>query len=105
MDPILDATAAINVREPGDHLLYCAAATTFDVNRDTLRSRHKGLTRSNAGEAQRRMLLSPQQEIHLVRYIERLTEQSIPPTRKMIRNFASKVANWEVQILGLRVFC
>jgi hypothetical protein len=51
MDPISDAIAAINAREPGDYLSYRAAATMFDVNQDTLRRRHKGLTRSNAEEA------------------------------------------------------
>ncbi|RYN63441.1 hypothetical protein AA0117_g12781 [Alternaria alternata] len=36
--------------------------------------------------------LSLQQEQELVRYTETLTERRIPPTREMIRNFASTIA-------------
>jgi hypothetical protein len=30
-----------------------------------------------------------------VRYIERCTEQGLPPTKEMVRNFASVVAKWD----------
>ena len=42
------------------------------------------------------MLLNPQQEIQLVRYIEKLSARSISPTRSIIQNYASAVAKWEV---------
>jgi hypothetical protein len=32
-----------------------------------------------------------------VQYKERCTEQGLPPTREMIKNFASAVAHWEVR--------
>jgi 3-methyladenine DNA glycosylase AlkD len=42
------------------------------------------------------MLLSLQQEIQLVQYIETLSARSILPTRTIIANYASALANWEV---------
>lgn len=96
MDPILAAIEAIDSREPGEQLSYRNIAKKFGVDRTTLARRHKGKTRSNAGEAQQRMLLDPQQELELVRYIQSLSERALPPTREMIRNFASRVAKWEV---------
>ncbi|KAF1923324.1 uncharacterized protein M421DRAFT_407185, partial [Didymella exigua CBS 183.55] len=51
---------------------------------------------SNAEEARQRQLLSPQQEEVLVKYIERCTRDSLPPTRSMLQNFASVVTKWEV---------
>jgi hypothetical protein len=68
----------------------------FGVNKDTLRRRHQGRTRSRAGAAEQRMLLNPQQEIQLVRYIEKLSARSIPPTRAIIKNYALAVAKREV---------
>jgi hypothetical protein len=99
MDPILNAIAAINAHEAGDKPSYCQTAKRFGVDRTTLARRHQGKTRSHAGEAQQRMLLSPQQEkqlVELVGYIEGLTKRGSPPTREMIQNFASVVAKWEV---------
>jgi ABC-type Zn uptake system ZnuABC Zn-binding protein ZnuA len=40
--------------------------------------------------------LSPQQEQELVQYIKELTEKCLPPTREMIRNFASTIAKHSV---------
>jgi transposase-like protein len=95
-DPILDAAAAIDAQEPEEQPSYRAAADAFGVNKDTLRRRHKGQTRSYAGDAKQRMLLSPQQEIQLVQYIETLSARSILPTRTIIANYASALAKWEV---------
>jgi hypothetical protein len=60
MEPILDAIAAINAHEAGDKHSYRQTAKRFGVDRTTLARRHQGKTRSHAGEAQQRMLLSPQ---------------------------------------------
>jgi hypothetical protein len=96
MDPILDVIAAINAHEAGDKPSYRQTAKWFGVDRTTLARRHQGKTRSHAGEAQQRMLLSPQQEKQLVGYIKGLKKRGLPPTREMIQNFASVVAKWEV---------
>jgi hypothetical protein len=96
MDPISDAVAAIDAQDPGEHLSYRAAADRFGVDRETVRRRHKGISRGRAGAAQQRMLLNPQQEIQLVRYIEKLSERSIAPTQSIIGNYALVLAKWEV---------
>jgi hypothetical protein len=92
----LAAIAAIDSHEDEDKSSYRQIAKIFGVNRTTLARRHQGLTRSNAGEALRRMLLTPQQETELVKYLEGLSRRELPPTREMIQNFASIVAKWEV---------
>jgi hypothetical protein len=94
MDPILDAIAAIDSAEPGEQLSYRAAADIFKVNRETLRRRHKGFQGPRAGVGPNQQNLNPQQELELVRYINEITEQGLPPTRTMIQNFASAVAPW-----------
>jgi hypothetical protein len=49
--------------------------------------------------------LNPQQEAELVQYINNLTKKALPPTREMIRNFASHIAtervseNWVTRFL------
>ncbi|KAF1922240.1 uncharacterized protein M421DRAFT_79037, partial [Didymella exigua CBS 183.55] len=35
--------------------------------------------------------LNPQQEYKLVSYINKLTEQGLPPTRQIVQNFASEM--------------
>ena len=96
MDPILAAIEAIESQEPGEKFSYRQVAKKFGVDRTTLSRRHQGKTRSYATAGQQQMLLSPQQELELVRYIEDLSERALPPTREMIRNFASAVAKWDV---------
>jgi hypothetical protein len=96
MTPIEKAIAAIESREPGASFSYREVAKRFNVSRATLSRRHQGNTQSRAAAGRNRQLLSPQQEQELVRYIERCTEQGLPPTREMIRNFGSAVAKWEV---------
>jgi hypothetical protein len=95
MDPILDAIAAIDAQEPGDKFLYRAAEKLFGVSKDTLQQRHQGKMRSNAMVAEDRKLLSPQQEIQPMQYIEKLTGRSIPPTQSIIKNYAVAVGKWE----------
>jgi hypothetical protein len=102
VDPIFDAMAAIDAREPGDELIYRASEKQLSVNKDTVRRRHQGLTRSNAGEAEQRVLLSPQQEIQLVRYREKLSGRCIPPTRRIIEITRRLRANGSVQMLTRR---
>jgi hypothetical protein len=62
-------------------------------------------TRSNAETARDRMLLTPQQELELVVYIEKCTRRGLPPTQEMIQNFAGSIAkhavsrNWVAHFL------
>jgi uncharacterized coiled-coil DUF342 family protein len=92
MDPISNAIADLESREPRAQLSYRACAKRWDVSRETLRRRHQGLQDTCAGASQQQQNLSPQQEKELVQYIKEITEQGLPPTRTMIQNFASAVA-------------
>ena len=60
--------------------------------RSTLTRTWRGKTRSRNEQAVAQQKLTTQQEEELVKYIEELTARYIPPTREMIANFASAVA-------------
>jgi hypothetical protein len=94
MNPIDAAIEVIESREAGAAFSYHKVANRFGVDCTTLLQRHQGASRSWAATSQQQQLLNPQQEEELVRYIERCTEQSLPPTREMVQNFASAVAKW-----------
>jgi hypothetical protein len=61
-----------------------------------LARRHQGHTNSNAGEAQQRAHLNPQQERELVIYVQGLTERGLPPNRTLVKNMAFEVAKTKV---------
>jgi hypothetical protein len=92
MDPIQAAIEAIETCASDEDFSYRKVAAQFNVSRAVLARRHQGSTCSHAGAAQQRQKLNPQQELELVRYIEGLANRGLPPTREMIRNFASAVA-------------
>jgi hypothetical protein len=50
------------------------------------------MAQSYADAAAYKQLLNLQQELELVRYIERCTEQGLLPIREIVRNFAGAVA-------------
>jgi hypothetical protein len=54
------------------------------------------MTSSKEGYA-KQQVLSPQQEIELVRHIERLAKRDLPPTGETIRNFSSEVAKRQLE--------
>jgi transposase-like protein len=90
MAPIDDAIAAIESLEPGEHYSYRKVARRFNVSNSTLTRRHKSrCQRSQEAKNNTQLTLNPQQEAELVRYIEDFTKRALPPTRDMIRNFAS----------------
>jgi transposase len=96
MTPIEAAIEAIESCKPSASFSYREVAKRFGVDYTTLSRRHKGKTQSHATASEQQQVLSPPQEQELVQYIERCTEQGLPPTREMVRNFASAVAKWEV---------
>ncbi|KAG9191609.1 hypothetical protein G6011_01526 [Alternaria panax] len=93
MDPIQEAIAEIESREPGDKFSYQQIAKKHGVNRVTLARRHKGETEAYGI---RKRFLHPQHETELVRYIDTLNERRTPPTRAMIQRYASSLAGFEV---------
>jgi phage protein D len=96
MDPIQEAIEDIESREDSASFSYREVASKFNINRTTLSRRHQGSTRSNAAMAEAQQLLNPQQELELVSYIEKCTRRGLPPTREMLQNFGSAVAQCEV---------
>ena len=89
MDPIQEAIAEIESRELGDKFSYQQIAKKYGVNRVTLARRHKGETEAYGI---RKRFLHLQHETELVRYINTLTEQRLPPTREMIQRFTLDLA-------------
>jgi hypothetical protein len=96
MDAIEAAIAAIESREIGDETSYSKVAAIYGVSRSTLSRRHRGSQHPKEVKDFNQQAFSPQQECELVVYIEKLTEQGLPPTREMIINFASQVAHRQV---------
>ena len=96
MDPIEEAIKDLNSREPGEDSTYTKVAKKYNVSRVTLARRHKGVQESREVESYCRRKLSVQQEAELLAYIEKLTKKGLPPTRAMVRNFASCVAKERV---------
>jgi hypothetical protein len=80
MDPIQEAIEYLESREAGDKSSYRKVAKMFGVDRTTLSRRHRGVQRSHRTQAQHQLVLSPQQEEELVKYIERCTRNGLPPT-------------------------
>ena len=92
MAPMDDALAAIKALKPGEKLVYQKIADQYGVDRSTLTRQHKRVQAPRTVKDSSQQKLTPQQEAELVKYIEELTARRIPPTREMIRNFASAVA-------------
>jgi hypothetical protein len=98
MDPINAALAAIESRGPGESFTYSDIARKYGVVRSTLARRHQGTTLPRSEGYENQQNLNQHQEAELVRYIQRLTERGLPPTRTMIQNYASCIAKKEVSI-------
>jgi hypothetical protein len=60
-------------------------------HRTTISRREQGKTRTRHEYRESKQLLSAPQELVLVREINRLTDQGLPPTCAMVRNFAEYV--------------
>jgi hypothetical protein len=93
MDPIQKAVEDIKSRKPGEDFTYTQVAKQYGVDRRTLTRRHQG---QNQPHRLAHLKLHPQQEKELVKYIKRPFKRRTPPTREMIRNFASSLAHREV---------
>jgi transposase-like protein len=99
MGSIEDALTAIESLEAGEDINYAQIARLYGVERSTLSRRHRGQTTSRKAYSQMQLSLHPQQDLELLRYIKRLTERGLPPTRAVIRNFASQIAQRELGVL------
>jgi hypothetical protein len=85
------------LRKTGDKFSYQQVAKIFGVNRTTLLRRHQGAQQPRGTEAaEHQRNLNPQQEDELIGFIEGQTRDGVPPTRSILRNFGSAVAQHEV---------
>jgi hypothetical protein len=66
------------------------------VSASTLGRRLRGVQRSGTTKNYEQRKITSQQEIELCTYTEQLITQGLPPTRPMIRNFASAVTQERV---------
>jgi hypothetical protein len=98
MSSIEAALVAIESLKPGEKFSYRQIAAKYQCNRTTLARRHQGVQASCRTKAENQQALHPQQEKELLRYIERLTRQGLPPSRPMIRRFASDITKKELGI-------
>ncbi|KAF2844040.1 hypothetical protein T440DRAFT_369135, partial [Plenodomus tracheiphilus IPT5] len=96
MASIEAALAAIEALQPGEKVNYTQIAKRFSVVRSTLTRRHQGVSTPLDTRYRNQQSLHPQQEQELLRYIEHLTREGLPPTRSMIRNFGSQIAKKEL---------
>ncbi|KAH5363543.1 hypothetical protein HBI48_081690 [Parastagonospora nodorum] len=96
MDPIQAAIEDIESREPGERFTYTEVAAKYNIDRTTLSRRYRGIQAAVGTQPPNGRKLSPPQESELILYIKKLTRQGLPPTREMIRNFASSIAKKEV---------
>ncbi|KAJ8109812.1 hypothetical protein OPT61_g7186 [Boeremia exigua] len=92
MEGINAALAEIDSFEPGEQFSYIQIAKKYGVDRSTLARRHQRVQVPREEANQNQPKLTPQQEEELVKYIFELTACHSVPTRVMIQNFASAVA-------------
>jgi len=84
VDPIQKAIENLELRGEGATFSHREVAKRWGCDRTTLSRRHQMKTRPNAERSRDRMLLTPQQELELVVYIEKCARRGLPPTREMI---------------------
>ena len=77
--------------EPRAQPFYRDAAKIWGVSWGTWRRRHQGSQATHTGAASHKQKFN-EQELELLRYVKEITEKVLPPTRAMIRNFGSAVA-------------
>jgi hypothetical protein len=92
MAPIDDALEALRSLKVGESINLTQIADEYGCNRSTLSKRWRGVQGTMAEKLENSRLLNDTQTKELLQYIEGLTARGLPPTREMIRNFASEIA-------------
>jgi hypothetical protein len=87
-----EALAECDTFASRDEIPWSRIAQKHGVVRSTLTRTWRGETRPHQEKVLAQQKLTQQQEEELVTYIEELTARHIPPTRQMIANFASSIA-------------
>ena len=89
MEPIELALKDLSLQDKPN---VSTTANKYNVNRSTLSRRFNNQTNPTKRATQKSQLLHPQQEKDLVIFINKKTEQGIPPTTAMVRNCAEQLA-------------
>jgi hypothetical protein len=92
MAPIDEALEALKSLKIGESPNYTDYAKKYGCDRSTLSRRHRGVTRSHTEKCENQLLLNATQEKAFIQYIDELCTRGLPPSREMIRNFASEIA-------------
>ena len=93
-----DIKAALAEIELSEDPNYREIARKFKLTHTTLLRHAKGLTRSRADfQSEINQNLNDAQERILIKQINRLTDRGIPPTSKMVKNFAEEMIGREVR--------
>jgi hypothetical protein len=92
MTGITEALAECDSIPSGDKIPWQEIADKHGVVRSTLTRRHRRETRSRKEVLTSQRNLQPQQQAELVKYIERLTDRKLPPTREIVQSYASDIA-------------
>ena len=93
LEAALEALKSLKI---GEDFEYTEIAKRYGCNRSTLSKRHRGVQQSNQARIENMKLLSTVQEEHLLKYIHKLCDRGLPPSRSMIRNFAAQIAQKSV---------
>jgi hypothetical protein len=88
--------AALAALDSQKHTNFSATAREFNIDPVTLGRHFKG-EQSTRADADRnyKYLLSLPEEKYLVSYINKLTDNGLPPTTHMVRNFVASIAKKE----------
>lgn len=85
------AIAAVESLSLVETLNSTQIADEYGVGRSTLSRRARGVTRAQNVRYSDDRLLNPQQSSELLEYINGLCKRDLPPSRQMIRNFATEI--------------
>ncbi|EMD88363.1 hypothetical protein COCHEDRAFT_1109523 [Bipolaris maydis C5] len=91
MTALAKAIAAIDSQDTEGQLSYRTAAKKFSIKVTTLTRRHQNKTQLLAAAAAKRQLLTPPQESELVKYIEKLLDRGLPPSRAIVKNYIAVI--------------
>jgi hypothetical protein len=72
---------------------YQAITSEFGVERSTLSKRHHNKTGSKKAQYESQSKLMKEQDAYLVSYINRLSDQGLPPTNVIVQNFIEELSN------------
>ena len=89
------AIASLESLKPGEIPNFKKTAAIYGVDRNTLSRRYRGIQGSRTEHHENMMLLNHRQEKELVKYIDDLCARGLPPTRALLRNFASEISGKE----------